>query len=64
MTCTVSVQGGSLAVESSTLRPVFKDVFVGDYVGTVRFSRDARGAVSRFTLNRDAARGVRFDRVK
>ena len=36
----------------------------GDSVGTVKFLRDARGAVSGFTVNRDKARGIRFDRVK
>jgi CubicO group peptidase (beta-lactamase class C family) len=41
-----------------------KDVFVGDFVGIVKFSRDQGGAVTGFTINRDAARGVRFDRVK
>jgi cell envelope opacity-associated protein A len=46
-----------------TLHPVFKDAFVGDYVGTVRFVRNARGAVTGFTLNRNSARGVRFERV-
>jgi hypothetical protein len=51
-------------IQSSTLNPVFKDGFVGDYVGTVRFFRDPRGAVAGFTLSRKSARGVRFERVK
>lgn len=38
--------------------------FVGEYLGAVRFLRDARGAVAGFTLNRMSARGVRFERVK
>jgi hypothetical protein len=46
------------------IAPFAKDVFVGDWVGIVKFSRDARGAVAGFTVNRDNARGLRFDRVK
>jgi CubicO group peptidase (beta-lactamase class C family) len=46
-----------------TVTPFSKDVFVGDWVGIVRFARDARGATSGFTVNRVNARGVRFDRV-
>ena len=61
---TVAVRDSSLVVHSSTLYPVFKDAFVGDYVGTVRFVRDARGGIAGFTLNRISARGVRFERVK
>jgi hypothetical protein len=64
VTYTVAVRDSSLVVQSSTLHPVFKDAFVGDYVGTVRFERDARGAIAGFTLNRNSARGVRFERVK
>ena len=33
-------------------------------MGTVRFSRDARGSIMAFTLNRRNARGVRFERLK
>jgi hypothetical protein len=43
--------------------PFGRDIFVGDEVGIVRFSRDQRGTVTGFTVSRDAARGVRFDRV-
>ena len=64
MTYTVAVRDSSLVVQTSTLRPVFKDAFVGDYMGTVRFVRDVRGAITSFTLNRNSARGVRFGRVK
>jgi hypothetical protein len=64
VTYTVAVRDSSLAVQSSTLHPVFKDAFVGDYVGTVRFLRDPGGAVTGFTVNRMSARGVRFERVK
>jgi CubicO group peptidase (beta-lactamase class C family) len=64
VTYTVVVRDASLVLQSSTLSPVFKDAFVGDYMGTVRFVRDAKGVVTGFTLNRDSARGVRFERVK
>jgi len=47
-----------------TIAPFLKDIFVGDVVGIVKFTRDSRGAMTGFTLNRDAARGVRFDRIK
>jgi CubicO group peptidase (beta-lactamase class C family) len=47
-----------------TIAPFLKDVFVGDSVGIVKFSRDARGVVTEFTLNRLVARGVRFERIK
>jgi len=64
VTYTVAVRDSSLVVQSSTLHPVSRDAFVGDYVGMVRFVRDPRGAVAAFTLSRNAARGVRFERVK
>jgi hypothetical protein len=50
------------------LRPIFADAFEGsregDSVGVVKFSRDARGVVTGFTLNTGGVRGLRFDRVK
>jgi hypothetical protein len=64
VTYAVAVRDSNLVLESSTLHPVSKDAFVGNLMGTVRFLRDARGAVSGFTLNRMSARGVRFERVK
>jgi beta-lactamase family protein len=64
VTYTVDVRDSTLVVQSSTLHPVSKDAFVGDYLGVVRFFRDPRGAVTGFTLNRSSARGVRFERVK
>jgi CubicO group peptidase (beta-lactamase class C family) len=64
VTYTVAIRDSSLVLESSTLYPVFRDAFVGDYMGTVRFFRDSRDAVAGFTLNRQAARGVRFERVQ
>lgn len=46
-----------------TISPFSEDVFVGDWVGVVKFSRDSRRIVSGFTVNRENARGVRFDRL-
>jgi hypothetical protein len=43
--------------------PYEKDVFVGDWVGIMKFTRDARGVVSGFSVNRANAKGVRFDRI-
>jgi len=39
------------------------DAFSGSIAGGVRFSRDGRGAIEGFTLNRTAARGVKFQRI-
>ena len=64
VTYTVAVRDSSLMVQSSTMHPVFKDAFVGDYMGTVRFLRDPRGAVAGFTMSRNSARRVHFERVK
>jgi CubicO group peptidase (beta-lactamase class C family) len=58
----VAVRDARLVIHTSTVHAVATDAFVGEYVGTVRFVRDAEGAISGFTLNRHAARGVRFDR--
>jgi CubicO group peptidase (beta-lactamase class C family) len=67
-TYTLEARGSKLVVERSrpdvTITPFSKDVFVGDGVGVVRFSRDSRGAVNSFTVNRDNVRGVRFDRTQ
>ena len=64
VTYTVAVRDSTLVVQSSTLHPVSKDAFVGDYMGVVRFSRSVRGSITAFTLNRINARGIRFDRLK
>jgi hypothetical protein len=68
-TYTVEARDSALVVRSPwgsdiPIAPFSKDVFVGDYVGIVKFSRDSRGVVTGFTLNRETARGVRFDRVR
>lgn len=46
------------------LLPVFRDGFAGSLVGVVKFSRDARGGVTGFTVNTNGVRGLRFDRVE
>lgn len=40
------------------------DTFTGSGTGVVRFSRNGRGLIDGFTLNRSLAEGVRFQRVK
>ncbi len=45
------------------LQPYARDTFAGSSVGAVKFLRDAHGAVTGFTVNRDNARGIRFDRL-
>jgi CubicO group peptidase (beta-lactamase class C family) len=69
VTYTVDARDTALVVKSTgrpdvTIAPFSTDVFVGDGVGIVKFSRDDRGATTGFTVNRDNARDVRFDRVK
>ncbi len=46
------------------LEPIFPDAFAGAIVGVVKFSRDARGLVTGFTVNTSSVRSLRFDRVK
>src|SRR5580765_4202307 len=65
VTFNVEPKGSGLSVvHSFDVAPLEKDAFVGDWVGIMKFTRDARGAVSGFTVNRETARGVRFDRVR
>jgi CubicO group peptidase (beta-lactamase class C family) len=68
-TYTIDARNSALVLRSPwgsdiTVAPFSKDVFVGDFVGIVKFSRDSGGVVTGFTLNRENARGVRFDRVR
>jgi CubicO group peptidase (beta-lactamase class C family) len=64
VTYTIEPKDSSLVVAHNvTVAPFAKDVFVGDWVGIMKFSRDARGAVDSFTVNRANAKGVRFSRV-
>jgi hypothetical protein len=69
VTYTIVERGSVLIVENPgraeiPVQPFSRDVFVGDSVGIVKFSRDARGALTGFTVNRENDRGVRFDRMK
>jgi len=43
------------------LRPIFPDAFAG--VTVMKFSRDARGAITGFTLHSSGVRALRFDRL-
>jgi len=66
---TLDVRDSKLIVTNAwppnlALSPFTKDTFVGDIVGIVKFSRDGRGAVTGFTINRASVIGLRFDRVK
>jgi CubicO group peptidase (beta-lactamase class C family) len=64
ITYAVEPKGSGLNVAHNVdVAPYEKDVFVGDWVGIMKFTRDARGAVSGFTVNRANAKGVRFDRI-
>jgi Beta-lactamase len=62
----LSVQDGKLTLmrlknKPDPLRPTTRDVFVGQ-IGTIRFSRDANGRVSGFTLDAGRIQGFRFTR--
>jgi CubicO group peptidase (beta-lactamase class C family) len=46
------------------LLPIRPDVFAGPLVGVIRFSRDAAGKPSGFTVQGFAARGIRFVRIR
>jgi CubicO group peptidase (beta-lactamase class C family) len=67
-TLTLEPRNAVLVVKASgrgdvTIAPFSKDVFVGDWVGIMKFTRDARGTITGLTVNRDIDRGVRFDRL-
>jgi hypothetical protein len=71
LTYTLTTAGAGLLVKGTyfegtevTIAPFSKDVFLGDLVGIVKFSRDARGTVSGFSVIREQVRSVRFDRTK
>ena len=42
------------------LQPIFQDGFAGGALGVVKFSRDAHGVLSGFTINNSGVRGLRF----
>jgi CubicO group peptidase (beta-lactamase class C family) len=69
VTFTVEMRDAMLALNNhgwvnTTVRSFARDVFAGDAVGIVKFSRDVRGAVTGFTVNRAGAHDVRFERIK
>jgi CubicO group peptidase (beta-lactamase class C family) len=64
---TIAEDGSALVIRrqgngDAVVEPIATDVFttIGDYM---RFSRDARGAITGFTLVSSGARGLRFERV-
>ena len=67
-TYTLAVADGVLSFRiarrpAHPLLPIRPDAFAGPLVGVITFSRDARGAVTGFTVHGDGARGIRFERV-
>lgn len=70
LTYTLEAAGSALRLTGTyfegvevTIAPFSKDVFVGDLVGMVKFSRDVRGQISGLTINRAVANGIRFDKI-
>jgi CubicO group peptidase (beta-lactamase class C family) len=47
-----------------TLQPIARDTFVASYLGVVRFSRDANGAVTTLTAHSPGVRGLAFERSR
>jgi hypothetical protein len=69
VTYSVVPQDGAVIIKPAgrhdiPLLAVERDHFVGDSVGDVRFLRDAAARVIAFTVSRDNARTVRFDRLQ
>jgi CubicO group peptidase (beta-lactamase class C family) len=69
VTYTLAARDSGLVVQmkgrsDGVLRPIFPDAFAGTGGSVLKFSRDARGIVTGFTLNSSGVRGLRFDRVK
>ena len=68
-TYTVAASDSGLVIHlpgrgDTALKPIFPDAFVGAGFGVVKFSRNAAGVVTAFTMNPPGARGLRFDRVR
>lgn len=68
-TYTVATRDSDLVVQSPgrssmTFQPVFQDAFAGSGPDTIKFSREARGVVTGFTIYTSGVRGLRFERVK
>jgi CubicO group peptidase (beta-lactamase class C family) len=69
VTYVVVVRGSELVVQipgrsEITLRPVLADAFYGFLVDLIKFSRGAGSGVTGFTINRSAARNLRFERLR
>ena len=69
VTYTLAVREGALEFRipgraAHALLPIRPDVYAGSLVGVIRFSRDAAGQPSGFTVHGFAARGIRFVRVR
>ena len=68
-TYAVVTRDSGLAIEipgrsDIALQPLFTDAFGGHAVGVVKFSRDADGVVTGFTMNAPGVRGLRFKRAR
>jgi hypothetical protein len=68
VTYTLAARDSGLVVQipgrsDGVLRPIFPDAFAGTG-SVVKFSRDARGVVTGFSMNANGVRGLRFDRVR
>jgi CubicO group peptidase (beta-lactamase class C family) len=68
VTYSIAVRNSDLVIQPPgradiLLQPFARDTFAGPSVGSVQFLRDALGAVKGFTVSRDNARRVRFDRL-
>ena len=46
------------------MQPVERDLFAGGVLNVVKFSRDAHGVITGFTVNTNGVRGLRFDRAR
>ncbi len=49
---------------SVSLQPILPDAFYGSLVDLIRFSRDDRGRLTGFTINRTSVRNLRFERIR
>jgi CubicO group peptidase (beta-lactamase class C family) len=63
----ISLQDGKLTLlrlknKPDTLRPVMRDVFVGE-IGTLRFTRDASHRISGFMLDADRIQNFQFTKI-
>jgi CubicO group peptidase (beta-lactamase class C family) len=68
VTYTISARSSDLLLQMPgrpdvLLQPIFSDAFAGGAVNVVKFSREASGAITGFTVNARGARGLRFNRL-